>query len=856
VVEAGDGSTIGERLARLAARFADHAAIIERDERITYRQFDRHANAIARALGMHAPASRVCLFFHHKLPAITAMFGAARAGVAYVVLDAGDPEERLRFIAADCEPALLVTESALVARARSIAPDGCAVVDIADMPSDDAGRDLPAVTPATPLYYCYTSGSTGRPKGTMQTHANVLFYFDAYARALEITASDRLTLLYTLSFNAANTDIFGGLCHGATLSCYDVRSEGTARLADWLDRERITVLHAIPTVFRELCKWLPPGRVLPYVRLVDVAGEAVLASDVGLFRAHMPAGCVFVNQLASTEAGLIAQHRYEHDDALAPGEVMPVGRCPQGVRVTILRHDGGEAGVDEVGEMRVSSAHLSPGYWRRPELDLAAFADDPREPGWRSYRSGDLGRIDQRGLLHFMGRKDGRVKIRGHTIHLMEIEVALAACHGVARAAVTANASTPGAEPDKLIAYVVAATAEARSPQVLRRNLATRIPAYMLPSTFAFVDALPLTASGKVDRVALADIALSQPSAARSIEAPRDAIERDVAQIFEALLETSPVGRDDDFFLLGGDSLMASDLEMRIQQAFGVRIGSFHREATVCEIAALVQARREAPPCADTTQPVLIPLWRAGPEVPLFIVHGRHGQAFVSPHFMQLLGDDQPVWAFQIRGLDGFQPPHATIEEMATDYLDAMREVRPHGPYFIASFCAGAFIAGRMARTLHERGEVVLPLLLIDPPYRLLTRRFAEMGEHRLAAMLQARQQAGRSAGRANDPGYVRSAARAALAFEDALGRYRPLSYDGPVYMLSSRQRIAATDSVVLRDTFSGPIERFEVGTTHRDALDAQNPSFAKALLHCVERNRAAARAQRSIHRESTGVHL
>lgn len=853
---AGDGSTIGERLARVAARFADHAAIIERDECINYRQFDRHANAIARALGSHGPGGRICLFFQHKLPAITAMFGSARAGIAYVVLDVGDPAERLRFIAADCEPALVVTESALVEHARAIAPAGCPVVDIADLPRDDAGHGLPMVTPGAPLYYCYTSGSTGRPKGTMQTHANVLFYFDAYARGLEITASDRLTLLYTLSFNAANTDIFGGLCHGATLSCYDVRSEGTARLADWLDRERVTVLHAIPTVFRELCKRLPPGRVLPYVRLVDVAGEAVLASDIDLCRAHMPAHCVFVNQLASTEAGLIAQHRIGRDDALAPAGAMPVGRCPQGVRVTILRDDGTEAAVGEVGEILVSSAHVSPGYWRRPELDSAAFAEDARAPGWRTYRSGDLGSIDGSGLLHFVGRMGGRVKIRGHTIHLMEVEVALAACHGVSGAAVTANASTPGAEPDKLIAYVVAATAEARSAQVLRRDLATRIPAYMLPSAFAFVDALPLTASGKVDRTALADVAVVEPSAARAIDVPRDAIERDVARIFEVLLETSPVGRDDDFFLLGGDSLMASDLEMRIQQAFGVRIGSFHREATVCGIAALVLARRAAPPSANTTQSVLIPLWRAGREAPLFIVHGRHGQAFVSPHFMQLLGDDQPVWAFQIRGLDGIQPPHATIEDMSAEYLDAMRQVRPHGPYFIASFCAGAFIAGRMARTLRDSGETVLPLLLIDPPYRLLTRRFAEMGEHKLAAMLQARQAAGRTAGRANDPGYVRSAARAALAFEDALGRYQPLPYDGPVCMLSSRQRIAATDSAVLRGSFSGSIERFEVGTTHRDALDAQNPSFAKALLHCVERNRAAARAQRSIHRESTDVHL
>jgi amino acid adenylation domain-containing protein len=857
-VEEVDASTIGARLAQVAARFPDNAAIVERDVRITYRQFDRRANAIARAFGGYAGAGRVCLFFQRKLPAIAAMFGAGRAGLAYVVLDAGDPEERLRFIVADCEPALVLTEASLVARARAIAPAGCPIVDVADLPDDDAGGGLPAVAPDAPLYYCYTSGSTGRPKGTLQTHANVLFFFDAYARALEIGANDRLSLLYTLSFNAANTDIFGGLCHGATLCCYDLRDDGVALLGDFVDRERITVFHAIPTMFREMCKRLPAGRMLPYVRLVDLAGEPIVASDVDLLRAHMPAHCVFINQLSSTEAGLIAQHRFVDGDTLAPGTMMPVGRCPPGVRVTIRREDGGVAEVDDVGEIIVSSAHLSPGYWRRPELDAAAFAADASAPGWRNYRSGDLGRIDAEGVLHFMGRIGGRVKIRGHTIHLMEIEVALADCPGVVKAAVTAIATAPGAEPDKLVAYVVAARADAQSPQALRRLLAMRIPAYMLPSTFVFVQALPLTASGKIDRHALAGIAIPDAPAMRAAGAPQDAVEHAIARIFEALLEIAQVGRDDDFFLLGGDSLMASELEMRILQAFGVRIGSFHREATVAALAALVEARRAAPASPDATLPVLIPLWRSGGEVPLFIVHGRHGQAFVSPHFMQLLGDDQPVWAFQIRGLDGIQPPHESIEEMAADYLDAMRRERPHGPYFIASFCAGAFIAGHMARTLREAGETVLPLLLVDPPYRLLTRRFAEMGEQKLAAMLHSRQQAGRTPGRAADPAYMRSAARAALAFEKALGRYQPLPYDGPVYMLSSRQRIAATDPAVLRAIFPGPVERLEVGTTHRDALDAQNPSFAKALLHCVARIRAEAHAHAhaATRREGADVHL
>jgi amino acid adenylation domain-containing protein len=843
-VEAGTGmSTVGARLAQVAAQVPHNLAVVEGGDRVTYRQFDRHANAIARALDRYAGQGRVCLFFHRKLPAVVSMFGAGRAGTAYVVLDAGDPEDRLRFIVADCVPALVLTERSLADRARAIAPAGCPVVDFADLPDDDDGRGLPDIAPDAPLYYCYTSGSTGRPKGTMQTHRNVLFFFDAYARALAIGPSDRLSLVFTLSFNAANTDIFAGICNGAALLCYDIRGNGIASLAEWLDRERITVLHVVATVFREICKRLPATRVLPYVRMLVVAGEPVFASDVERYRTHMPVHCLLVNQLASTEVGLIAQQRFGHDDHLPAGAVLAVGRSPRGVGVTIRREDGSAAGVDEVGEIVVTSAHVSPGYWRRPELDSAAFADDPQQPGVRSYRSGDLGRLDAGGVLHFTGRKGGRVKIRGHTIHLTEVESALSECPGVAKAAVRAASDDSGAAPDRIVAYVVAAAAADRSPSALRRELATRVPAYMLPASFVFLDAMPSTASGKIDRSALAGIAITNPSSARAYAAPEDAVERLIAQCFEGLLQTSPIGRDDDFFLLGGDSLMASELELRMQQAFDVRIGSFHEEATVAALAATVHAKRVAPKAADATLPVLFPLWRSGRHVPLFIVHGRHGQAFVSPHFMQLLGNDQPVWAFQVRGIDGIQAPHASIEEMAADYLDAMRRERPQGPYFIASFCAGAFIAGCMARTLRDAGSTVLPLLLIDPPYRLLTRRFAQMGEHKLAEMLKARQEAGRTAGPAEDAMYVRSAARAALAFEQALGRYQPQPYDGPAYMLSSRQRIDATDPAVLRGIFSGRVERFEVGTTHRDALDAQNPSFAKALLHCVDRIRDAARS-------------
>ncbi len=692
-------ATIGARLAAVAQRQPDAVAFVERALRHTYRELDAAASALAAVVLAESGgrAGRVALFFERKYPAIASIFGAGRSGFTYVLLDAGDPAERLRFILTDSEPVVVLTEASLMARARDIAPAGCAVVDVeahlAPRALPAARTALPDVKPDATVYLCYTSGSTGQPKGVRQTHENLLFFADAYATALAIRPGDRLSLLYTLSFNAANMDVFGGLLHGATLCAYDLRLDGLPRLPEWLDRQRITVLHSVPTVFRELGKRLAPGRVLPHLRVVDLGGEAVFASDVDLFRGHTAPHCVFVNQLASTEVGLIAQHVVDHRSAPPATPIVPAGRCPEGVRVDILRDDGTPASAGEAGEMVVCSRHVSPGYWRRPELDAQAFAPDLSTPGGRQYRSGDLGRVDADGNLSFLGRKGSRVKIRGHSVDLTEIEAALAACPGVTKgAALLASGDLEGA-PGRLVGYVTTAPGAARDAALLRRHLTARLPSYMVPAAIAFVDAMPVTASGKVDRNALAALSSVATDAARDVTAPADDVECAVAAIYGELLELSPVGRDDDFFLQGGDSLLGVELQIRLRERVGVQVASLHEDATVAGVAALIRAAGSVDRTRRPAMPVMFPLWEHGSAPPLFLVHGRHGQAFVSPQFMRLLGDDQPVWVFQARGLDGLDAPHPTVEAMADDYVAAMRRQRPRGPYFVGALCAGAYIA-------------------------------------------------------------------------------------------------------------------------------------------------------------------
>ena len=822
-------------------------AIVERDRNATFAQLDARTRSIACRIGDIAGMRRgfVCLLFDSRIAGIEAIFGTARSGHAYVALDAADPDERLRFILQDAEPLLLLTEASLLARARTLASEGLPVIDTEMIEPAGGEVRLPTVAADAPLYLIYTSGSTGHPKGVVQTQENLLFFADAFARNLRLAETDRLSLLFTLSFGAANMNVFGGFLNGATLCAYDLRRDGIGGLADWLEQEGVSVLHTVPTVFRELFSALAPERKLAALRAIGVAGEAAFDSDIALFLRHTREHCVFSNQLGATEASVIAQRVFDHHGPPPAAGILPVGRSPAGVRVRIVRDDGSEAGTDEVGAIVVASRYLSPGYWRRPELDAVFFSIDSTDPSIRRYQSGDLGSIGADRELRYLGRSGSRVKIRGHSVDLTEVEAALAGCPGVVKAAVLAPPGEGGREPERLIAYLAMSATAERNASLLRRQLARTLPSYMLPGAFVFLSAMPVTSRGKIDRVALSALKLPAPADPKESEVPRDDLERAIADLFGRLLKRPVASRHDDFFLLGGDSLSVVELQTRLRDLFGTAPENFYDDSTVAGIAAGLRASRTAPADARP-MPILIPLRRAGRKPPLFLVHGRLGQALVSPHFLSLLGDEQPVWAFQVRGLDGLQAPHATIEAMAADYVAEMMARQPTGPYFIAALCAGALVAVDMAHRLRDAGQSVLPLLLLDPPGRPFAMADSRLTEEATIARLEARNAMGRMAAPIDDPAYARAAARAAQAFEGAIRNHRPRPYDGAVFILASRDRSETADQAHLREVFTGKVERYEVAATHVQILDPHNAAFAARLEHCLAAIRAAASPARS----------
>jgi amino acid adenylation domain-containing protein len=432
-------------------------------------------------------------------------------------------------------------------------------------PTGGAGRDNLA-------YVLYTSGSTGRPKGVVQDHRNVLFQARAHAADHRLGPDDRLSLVSSFSFDASVTDLYGALVTGAAVVPIDVRRHGVGRLAAMLAARGVTVLHATPTVYRHLLGAMEPGEALAAIRLVLLGGEEVTARDVELGRRHLAAGCVIVNGYGATEISFALRNPIGPADPVASGPV-PLGWPLSGVEVALVAPDGEPAGP--LGEIEVRSRHVALGYWNDPELTAERFRTLP--DGRRAYRTGDVGRRLPDGRIAFAGRRDRQVKVRGHRVELGEVEACLAAVPEVGAAV-----AVPWA--DGIAAYVVPARGRRCEPGTLRAALERTLPAFALPASVTVLDALPLTPTGKVDARALPPPAA--PTAGGG--APRDDLERAVAEAWCAALGLPEVGLDDRFADLGGSSLLMADVQRRLERALDVEI-PLHRlfeHATVASLAA------------------------------------------------------------------------------------------------------------------------------------------------------------------------------------------------------------------------------------------------------------------------------
>jgi thioesterase domain-containing protein/acyl carrier protein len=388
-----------------------------------------------------------------------------------------------------------------------------------------------------------------------------------------------------------------------------------------------------------------------------------------------------------------------------------IGQPIANTQVYILDGYGQPVPVGVPGELYISGDGVARGYLNQPELTAERFLPDPYsgEPGARVYRTGDLARYRADGSLELLGRIDQQVKIRGFRIELGEIEAALVRHPGIAQAVAVAREDSPGDR--RLVAYVVTRESAPLAAEDLRGFLRQSLPDYMVPAIFMMVDALPLTPNGKVDRRALPAPEKSRLEAGSASAAPRDALELQLAEIWEEILRVEPVGLRDNFFELGGDSLLAVRLFTHIDKTFGQKLplATLFQAPTVEQLGNVLRREEWSPSWS-----ALVAIQPRGSRPPFFCVHAHDGEVLIFKDLAEHLGPDQPFYGLQALGRNGDQPRPTRVEEMAAHYLKEIRTLQPEGPYFLGGYCFGGKVAFELAQQLWAQGQQVGLLALLD----------------------------------------------------------------------------------------------------------------------------------------------
>ena len=688
----------------------EQLAVCTPKRRLTYREVYRSACRIEQELlrCQVKPNDLVAVMMEKGWEQIVAVLGIHFAGAAYLPIDPELPAERQRFLLEHAHVKVALTQSGV--RTHLSVPASVEVFEVDQL--KPAGEVAPAdrrrQKPEDLAYVIYTSGSTGVPKGVMIDHRGALNTVLDINQRFGVGPQDRILAVSRLSFDLSVYDVFGLLAAGGTvvMPAADLAYDAN-HWAELILAERVTLWDTVPALLQLLVDqagkpellgdslrlvmmsgdWIPLGlpdqirRVLPKVNVVSLGG----ATEASIWSILFPVGKVDPNWKSIPYGkAMLNQSFHVMNPVFAP--------CPTWVP----------------GQLYIGGAGLAKGYLHDEQKTSASFVVNPAS-GERLYKTGDLGRFLPDGNIEFLGREDFQVKVQGYRIELGEIEARLQEYAGVDLCIVIVREDTP--REKRLVGYVVAKAGATVDPEQVKEHLRAKLPEYMVPVAIVVLDRFPLTPNGKVDRKALPAPARSTAELSFTSAASRDSLDLQLIKLWEKVLNVRPVGLRDNFFDLGGNSLVAVRLFSEMRKLFGrsFPLSVLFQAPTVEKLADMIRKGGWSPQWIS-----LVPIQPGGSKPPFFCVHGGGGNILIYRELAHHLGEDYPFYGLQARGLDENDDYLTTVEAMAESYLREIRELQPEGPYYLGGFCMGGQVAFEIAQRLVRDREQVNLLFVID----------------------------------------------------------------------------------------------------------------------------------------------
>jgi fengycin family lipopeptide synthetase D len=713
--------TVQQVFVEQVSKNPDNVAVIFHDNKITYKELNRKSNQLAELLREKGvkPEMIVGVLLNRSLEMIISILAVLKSGGAYLPIDTQYPEQRVRYMLTDSSAGILLMESGWNFNVKF----GGEVILVDDKSMRSPGNsNINAINnPNNIAYIIYTSGSTGKPRGVMIEHASIMNLAFFQKRLFKITAQDRILQFSSISFDASVEQILIGLYSGAALVLIDKNTllDETA-FEEFVSRHFITHLHAVPSFL----KTIMIGKPYSLKRVISGGDSCPLALAKKWYKM-----CDFYNKYGPTETTvtsieLLVENLEESIDRL------PIGKTIGNTKIYLLGRLGEPVPFGVSGELYIGGDGVSRGYLNNPELTRQKFKDNPFSEGECFYRTGDVGRWMPDGNIEFLGRMDDQVKIRGFRIEPGEIETQLLTHPGIKESIVTASADETG---DKCLCAYIVVEHKAQGPGCtaadLREYLSGSLPDYMIPAYFVFIDNIPLTPNGKIDRKALPSPE-TKALADGMANAPRNQVEEKLAEIWSNILGKDAshaaqlrerIGIDDNFFQMGGHSLITTIMVSKIHSHFNVRVPliELFKTPTIQSLAKYITINLtdgEVTPKKDDH----VVLLRKGPTKAnhIFFIHDGSGEVEGYVEFCQSLeaNFDFNFWGIQAEKMKDCAPQNVTIEEIARKYIRKLKSLQPQGPYYIAGWSLGGIIAFEMACQLEQEGESPAFLGLVDSP--------------------------------------------------------------------------------------------------------------------------------------------